>query len=180
MYFVAIVCPPSINTGIQGCKIWMKEKFDCVVALRSPAHITLVPPFWLEQDRESALLEALYEYKSAMDEPEITINGFDHFSRRVLFAAVAKNGMLQKLKDEVEQHFRRRFPEIRSDQRPFHPHITIANRDMKPAHFLKAWEYFSKQRLHYRFTALTVSVLRHDGAQWQVIGESIWKIPKQK
>jgi len=60
MYYVAIVCPDNLNNKIKGFKLWMQEKFGCTVALKSPAHITLIPPFWFKGDDENMLLEAIF------------------------------------------------------------------------------------------------------------------------
>lgn len=53
MYFVAIVCPGQINEKVEQFKQWMKDRFGCVVAMKSPAHITLIPPFWLAHEMQA-------------------------------------------------------------------------------------------------------------------------------
>ena len=55
MYFIALVLPTEINDEILKWKLFMKDHFNCLVALRSPAHITLVPPFWMNDDLENKL-----------------------------------------------------------------------------------------------------------------------------
>lgn len=172
LYFVAIVCPEILNEKIHSFKQWMKDHFGCVVALRSPAHITLVPPFRFEREQEESLLQTLQGFSRKGEIPLIDINGFDHFGRRVLFAAVTGNDALQVLKSEVEEHFIKHVTVIKPDDRPFHPHITIANRDMKPSHFVKAWERFSKINFTETFSANTISLLRYDDRKWKVIGEN--------
>ena len=52
MYFVAIVLPSHLNEKLLAYKQLMLEKYNCKVALKSPAHITLVPPFWMEEEKE--------------------------------------------------------------------------------------------------------------------------------
>ena len=63
MYYLAIVCPDELNKKILSFKLWMQEKFDCKVALKSPAHITLIPPFWFAAEEEDILLQALHVFK---------------------------------------------------------------------------------------------------------------------
>lgn len=174
MYFVALVCPPSLNEKILAFKNRMKEQFGCVVALRSPAHITLVPPFWMDDTREEDLLRTLETFTSNTGEIEIHIKGFSHFGKRVLFAAVGQNPTLQSIKLEVENHFVKNFSNIKKEERPFHPHITIANRDMKPSDFDQAWEYFSKKDLNEKFEAAAISLLRHEEGKWNVVREKKW------
>jgi hypothetical protein len=52
MYFVALVAPPEPDKKVLELKNWMKDQFGTVVALKSPAHITFIQPFWLEEDQE--------------------------------------------------------------------------------------------------------------------------------
>ena len=56
MYFVALVLPEELNQEILKWKRYMHERFQCSVGLKSPAHITLVPPFWLDEAKENSLL----------------------------------------------------------------------------------------------------------------------------
>lgn len=174
MYFVALVCPQPLNEKILRYKNWMKEHFGCVVALRSPAHITLVPPFWLADASEPELLKAFRSFTSNAGEIEIHVNGVSHFGKRVLFAAVDNSPALQLIKTEVEDHFSSVFPEIKKDERPFRPHITIANRDMRPSHFKEAWEYFSGKEMNERFIAKSIALLKHQQQKWNVTGEQDW------
>lgn len=172
MYYVAVVCPQEINEKVLLYKNRMREQFACVVALKSPAHITLVPPFWLPLTEESSLIETLSSFKPGQNLTKITLDGFSHFGNRVIFIQVKETEILSKLKAETEKHFTKKFKSLKTDDRPFHPHITIANRDLKPGDFAKAWEYFSKQNFHESFDATTVSLLRLSEGKWQVIAEN--------
>lgn len=172
MYYIAVVCPGEINDKILHYKNWMKQQFDCIVALKSPAHITLIPPFWLDAEREQELQQAVQSFP-AINEFGIQLDGFSHFTNRVLFINVRENAELGELKQQAELHFIPLFPGvIKKDERPFHPHITIANRDMKPGHFVKAWQHFSGKNFQETFSVKTISLLRLMPGKWEVIGES--------
>lgn len=171
MYFVAVVCPPPLNERIHQYKLWMKEQFGCVVAMKSPAHITLIPPFWLSGSEEERLLEVLQSFSGAVNALTIHLDGFSHFGKRVLFVAVEDNPALALVKQQTEDHFIKFFPVIKRDTRPFHPHITIANRDMKPSYFEKAWEYFSKKAHDGFFVAKEITLLKLTTGRWNVISE---------
>jgi 2'-5' RNA ligase len=175
MYYVAIVCPADINEKILKFKYWMKEQFGCIVALKSPAHITLIPPFWLEQEKETSLQQTLQSLSINIDEAEINLQGFSHFNKRVLFIHVKENPALEEIKQKTEKHFIQMVGDsIKTDDRNFHPHITIANRDLKPADFLKAWEHFAKKDFKEIFRAGTISLLKLGPDKWNVIGEKTW------
>jgi 2'-5' RNA ligase len=55
MYFIALVLPAYLNDKILVWKNFMQERYNCKVGLKSPAHITLIPPFWMEENKEAAL-----------------------------------------------------------------------------------------------------------------------------
>lgn len=170
MYFAAIVCPPELDKKILDFKTWMKEQFGCVVALRSPAHITLVPPFWLAETREPELLQSIGSFINNMSMLEIQLDNFSHFNKKVLFIRVAGDPVLEEFKSQVTGHLMQSFPNIiKEEARPFQPHITIANRDMLPGHFRKAWEYFSKKEFREIFHSSKISLLKLGPTKWEVM-----------
>ena len=175
MYFVAIVCPAELNKKILAFKLWMKDQFGCIVALRSPAHITLIPPFWISEDKEPVLLDIVSNFKTNKDAIPIETAGFDHFAKRVLFVAIKDEPHLNEIKRDVKVYFLDALGDIiKKEERAFHPHITIANRDMKPSDFVKAWEHFSGKNFGEKFQADTVSLLRLYPDQWKVVAETRW------
>ena len=179
MYFIAIVCPQELDKKILQFKYWMKEQFGSVVALKSPAHITFIQPFWMEEDKEEELKKVLLAFTSDMDELEILLEGFSHFGKRVLFVRVHENPSLEELKNQAEDHFARSFGDlIQKDDRPFHPHITIANRDLKPGDFEKARQHFSNKIFKEKFHSKTISLLKLIEGKWNVIGEKRWQTGK--
>ncbi len=170
MYYVAIVCPIDINKKVQQFKQWMKDNFGCVVAMKSPAHITLIPPFWFASDREIELMNALQFFNSNPIVQKIELDGFSHFRKKVLYIQVKENDLLNEFKSLAEKYFMEKIGDvIKKDDRPFHPHITIANRDMKPAHFEKAWDHFNNGEYKVSFDASALSLLRLGSGQWSVV-----------
>jgi len=179
MYYVAIVCTGKPAKRIRQYKQWMKEHFACTVAMRSPAHITLIPPFWIDELQENKLRRVLQAFESDIGQIDVHLNGFDHFGNRVLFVNPANSPELEQLKQQVENHFINYLGNIiKADGRPFHPHITIANRDLKPTDFAKAWAHFSKIDLQESFQANTVSLLKLNEGRWDIVFEKMFSRPK--
>lgn len=175
MYFVAIVCDQGIEDKIIQFKHFMRDRYGCVTSLRSPAHITLVPPFWLEEKVEPILISRLLSFKGYIDKLQIDLDGFDHFGKRVLFVKVNTIPQLEELRDLVTNHFIATVGNvIKKEERLFHPHITIANRDLKPNDFIKAWEYFSKKQFKDSFKTNTISLLKLSPGKWNVIAQHSW------
>ena len=175
MYFIAIVCPPGPDNKILQYKNWMREHFGSVVALRSPSHITLIPPFWLEENKENNLKQAFQDIKIDLPELEISLDGFSHFGKKRLFARLQNNPSLEELKKNLENHFIAYFGDvIKKDVRPFHPHITIASRDLKPCDFEKAWQHFLNKTVKEKFLSQTISLLKLLDGKWHIIDQKIW------
>jgi 2'-5' RNA ligase len=176
MYFVAIVCPEELNKKIVLFKLWMQEKFGCRVALKSPAHITLIPPFWFDESGENILLGIISSFHSKIEELVIQLEGFSHFSKSVLFINIKPNQNLYNIGREIESHFKQRLGAIiKEETRPFTPHITIATRDLKPGDFIKAWEHFSNKFFEDNFQTNQIFLLKLSPEKWNVIAEKNWK-----
>lgn len=177
MYYVAIVCPVELNKKILSFKLWMQEKFDCKVALKSPAHITLIPPFWLDAGKEEILLQALHSFETSMNAIIIELNNFAHFSNKVLFIDIKPNDDLARVRQDAEEHFFNTLGSIiKKETRPFAPHITIANRDLKPGDFIKAREHFSGKKIEDIFSVNKISLLKLNEGKWQVTAEKNWTV----
>ncbi|MBL7740338.1 MAG: 2'-5' RNA ligase family protein [Chitinophagaceae bacterium] len=175
MYYLALLCPQEVDKKILQFKHWMRDHFDCTVALKSPAHITLIPPFWQQEVKETELVEALHLFTCDLPAISITLSGFSHFGKKVLFAQVKENPAIEELKNRVEDHFIRVFGKtIKRDARVFHPHVTISSRDVKPPDFDKAWDYFSEKELTISFTTHSISLLKLNAGNWHVIHKHNW------
>ncbi len=175
MYFLAIVCPEELDKIILRFKLWMQEHYGCRIALRAPAHITLVPPFWFDDAEVHSLLDVLYKFSSPDGDLDIQLSDFSHFKNRVIFIRVLELNGLVAIKEKAEQHFQQIIAGIiRPDDRKFQPHITIANRDIKPSDFRKAWEYYSRKKFDAHFSANKISLLKLGPEKWEVIAEKKW------
>jgi 2'-5' RNA ligase len=176
MYFIALVCPEEINKKVLNWKLWMKEKFGCEAALRSPAHITLVPPFWMKPDLEDRLRNSLIKFSGSRHDFPVQLSNFSTFRPRVIFIDVAQNKQLVNLQDDL---FRSLLSEdsypLKKDEHPFHPHVTIATRDLHKKSFYEAWEHFKETKYETEWTTEGVSLLRHNKKNWDVIATSQFK-----
>jgi 2'-5' RNA ligase len=174
MYYIALVCPNEIDEVINRFKLWMRDSFGCKAAMKSPAHITLVAPFWLADEKENELREGLKSFSPALDKLDVNLDGFSHFNRKTIYVQVESNPGLNELKRDAENYFFGLFPrEVKNDDHPFQPHITIANRDLKPGDFEQAWNYFSTLSYTATFQVRAISLLEHLEGKWHVVGESI-------
>jgi len=170
MYFIALVAPGEINKEVLEWKNFMKERHGCVVALRSPAHITLIPPFWLDESLEQNLENAVTGFSTQKRSFQIQLKNFSAFKPRVIYVSVEPNEELQELQRSLQQYLVSigSLP-LKADDRPFHPHISIATRDLHKKAFHEAWNIFEKKKYESSWRANSISLLRHNEKNWEVI-----------
>jgi 2'-5' RNA ligase len=170
MYYIAIVAPEEINQQVLKWKNYFKENFGCTVALKSPAHITLIPPFWMKEDLENDLINSIKEFNATKNKFEINLKDFGSFKPKVIFVDIVKspmlNGLYQSFTDFI--YTQNKFP-VKKDDRPFHPHVTLATRDLYKKAFREAWEVFSKKKYEASWIVNGISLLRHNKKNWDVI-----------
>lgn len=169
MYFIAIVAPDDINQQVVKWKQWMKERHGCQVALRSPAHITLVPPFWMDPALEEELINSMTAFSRHQNKFVVRLADFSHFDHRVIFIEVINNDELTGLQNELYGFLLKsgKYP-LKKDDRLFHPHVTIATRDLHKKAFYEAWEHFKDKKYRVEWLVQAISLLRHNGAGWEV------------
>lgn len=170
MYFIAIVAPQEINETILQWKQLMKERFGCVVALRSPAHITVIPPFWLDDAAEEGLKDLMGGFSQSQTAFEIALENFGAFKPRVIFVDALPSQHLELLHSQLEASLiaKNQFP-ITKEERPLRPHVTIATRDLHKKTFREAWEIFREKKYESSWVATGISLLRHNQKNWDVI-----------
>ena len=147
----------------------MRDTYGSKASLNSPAHITLHMPFELKENREKAVIEALNELAEGYNSFPIEIDGFGAFPPRVLFLHVVPNDMLSRLQSDVHECMKRGFNVFNADykKRPFHPHVTLAFRDLKKSAFQEAWSVLKDKGFKASWLAHGITLLKHDGRKWQ-------------
>lgn len=170
MYFIGLVAPEKINLQVLKWKNFFKEHYGCTAALKSPAHITLIPPFWMKENLEADLINAINEFSSTKNKFEVIVKDFAAFIPRVIYVDVIKNETLNKLYQSLADfiHTENKYP-VKKDDRPFHPHVTLATRDLYKKAFYEALEIFSTKKYEASWLVTGISLLRHNKKNWDVI-----------
>ena len=169
-YFVAIVPPSPIYEEALQQKEYFKVKYNSKASLNSPPHITLHMPFkWVEKN-EDELVEELGRFAIANTALTINLNGFSSFPPRVIFINVETTQELENLQKELHRHVKRKLNLFNANYKelPFHPHLTLAFRDLKKPNYQKAWEEFVNKNYQASFVADKITLLKHSGTVWEV------------
>ena len=168
-YFIAIVLPEPQQGVVESVKRELFQNYGLKGSLRSPAHITLHRPFsWLEE-KENLLVEKLNQFKHE-NNFQIFLRNFDGFEPRVIFVHVEPNEALSQLHRAFKRFAQkelRLFNEV-NDLRGFHPHVTVAFRDLKKPLFYRLTEEFRNKTLELNFEFRNLSLLRLNKT-WEVI-----------
>jgi len=170
LYFIAIVPPSPIYEETLEQKAYFKSKYNSKASLNSPPHITLHMPFrWNEHDEE----ELSCHLKSFTDEnPPVTIQlkDFSSFPPRVIFINVVITPELENLQKNLQRYFKRQLNIFNANYKelPFHPHLTLAFRDLKKPNYQKAWDEFVSKNYQATFLASSLALLKHSGSVWEV------------
>lgn len=173
MYFIAIVLPKDLDAEIIKYKQLMLERWGCTVGLKSPAHITVVPPFWMSNELETTLLKDADAVSKLFSPFIITTNNFSAFKPRTIFIDVLLDDKVTFVKKQTESYFTaNKSYKIKRENRPFHPHITIATRDLHKKAFAEAWLLFEHKTYRAAFEVQGLATLRHNKKTWDIIHTS--------
>ncbi len=167
-YFIGIVVPEPVFEKVEGIKQQLFEKHGLKGALRSPAHITLHRPFEWKEDKEEALIHKLRNF-SFVKKFEIQLQNFDFFEPKVIFVDVLPNNGLLELHDSLKNFAKKElklFNEV-EDIRGFHPHVTVALRDLKKPKFYTLKKEFEAKTFSETFSFSDISLLKLE-KKWQV------------
>ncbi|MFY0591537.1 2'-5' RNA ligase family protein [Roseivirga sp.] len=166
-YFLALIPPEPLQSEVLQIKDYFLEKYDSKGALRSPGHITLHMPFLWRADKEEKLKNLLVH---ATKESSFTIqlDGFDCFVPRSIFIKNKKSQELIDFQKRLSNYTKRSMNLFNSTHnKGFHPHMTVAFRDLKKEKFNEAWSEFESKSFQADFKVDSFWLLKHDGKVWE-------------
>lgn len=173
LYFVAIVPPEPLFSTVQEMKQTACDRFNSCAALNSPPHITLHMPFRWKRKKESTLHQFFDDFKPEVEPFRIQVDGIDHFGNRVIFLSIADNIILRQFQGRLATTMKRHLNlfNVNYKDQPFHPHITLAFRDLKKQYFDEAINHYRSLDYSDGFLCDQFCLLKHDGNNWQIFKE---------
>lgn len=168
-HFIGVLAPDGIAAKLEDCRRYMNEKYGCKSGFKTPIHVTLVPPFCLDERFSTKdLADAiLHDVASKSEEFKFTahIENFDAFGDRTVFAKVVQDEKWTKLRDAVFGSVLKVAPGCaKKDKRTFQPHLTVANRDIPAGASKDVLEVFNELNLVADFEVDNITVFeRHEG-----------------
>ncbi len=167
-YFVALIPPSPYYEEALSWKHFFQDNFHTKAALRSPPHITLQMPFRWKEEEEPTLFESLASFAAAQTPFNIAMQGFGAFAPRVIYLRVVPSESLLQLAADLQRMGREQLQIAVSLNTglPFHPHLTVAFRDLKRNDFNNAWNEVKDKPWQAQWRVAGITLLKHDGKVW--------------
>jgi len=169
-YFIALVPDGELQEKATSLKELLKERFNIKYALKSPAHITLKMPFSFNEAKEDYLEFRIKDFLKEYRPLKLIVGGIRTFGDRVVYLNVEAKEDLNFLQKNLKNFCKRelKLSDELSD-RNFHPHMTIAFKDLKKIpvpNIIKALEELPVLE-EINFNQL--SLLKRIEGKWQII-----------
>ncbi|MCQ2579056.1 MAG: 2'-5' RNA ligase family protein [Treponema sp.] len=171
-HFLGVLVPEDITLTLEDCRRYMNEAYGCKSGYGTPIHVTLVPPFHLPEEYSTAdLVQAIEKDvlpQAAQLKFDAHIDSFDAFGDRTIFAKVIRNEKWTALRDKVLAAVLKAAPGCtKKDQRPFQPHLTVANRDIPDGVSADALEVMNELNLVEDFPVDNITIFERKGGKWE-------------
>jgi 2'-5' RNA ligase len=168
-YFLAIVPAGEIQQAATAVKLELKAKLNVKYALKSPAHITLKMPFSFNEAKEKVLIEKLSNFLSTKKSFRIQVGGTDTFGKRVIFWKIRADSQLAELQADLKNFCKKELNLVDElSDRNYHPHMTIAFKDVKEQDFGEAKLLIENSNINQTLTVCSVELLKRIDHRWSV------------
>ncbi|MCU0399676.1 MAG: 2'-5' RNA ligase family protein [Algoriphagus sp.] len=174
-YFLALIPPDPILSESHEIKEEIQKKFGLKYALKSPPHITLKMPFLYNEAKEEQLTARLCEFLGTQMSFTVGISGIGTFGQRVIFQRIVATPRLEEFQKSLKFFCKRHlFLADELSDRNYHPHLTLAFKDLKPSMF----EGVLKLAIAYQFEAVfnvdRIFLLKKSAGRWQIQKELLF------
>lgn len=172
LYFIAIIPPQQLCSFIDEKRKQIAKKYNAYHALKTIPHVTLISPFKRSADNEVQLHLELQNYFEKVTPFSITINGFGNFQRqnKVVFFNVDKSKELISFHRNLVYELRNKLHfSDKEASYMYHPHITIAHKDLSNENFELAWNELEGKEFTANFQCNKVALLRHNYREWEIL-----------
>ncbi|SIS55765.1 2'-5' RNA ligase [Belliella pelovolcani] len=169
-YFIAWVPSEALFDQVHQLKLKLKDTFGLKYALKSPPHITLKMPFSWNEAKEGILIEKVKEFSNNLKPFSIQIDGFDRFGKRVIFVRVNENKDLIALQSSLTTFCKQELKLVSElSDRNYHPHMTIAFKDIKERQFDLYFSFLSTLSIQAQDQVDSISLLKRIEGRWEVV-----------
>jgi 2'-5' RNA ligase len=169
-YFLAIVPDEPVIGMVTDLKEELFEVFGIKYALKSPPHITLKMPFLHNEKKEGVLLKLLQGFFEQEKRFSLALGGIGSFGNRVAFLKIKYPPVLKESQQRLLAFTRVVLKkDLEISDRNYHPHMTMAYRDVKKDEFQQVLDYLEPRKIKASFEVHEVSLLKKKNEAWVII-----------
>ena len=169
-YYLAVVPEDVVQKEATDIKLAFKENFNVKYALKSPAHVTVKMPFNYNEAKEGELIGKLGVFFQEYGPFPLSFKNIDRFGRRVIFIQVKASKPLNQLQLDLGKFAKTKLNQvIELSDKNFHPHMTVAYRDIKAAKFEEYWSFAKNLKFEHTIEVNAIALLKRLEGQWKVI-----------
>lgn len=165
-HFIGVLPPKEIALILEESRRYMRKTFGCRSGHGTPLHITVIPPF---NAGDSCSTKDLIQVLQNISFEAFTgkIENYSCFGDRTIYARIVEDKKWERLRNTVYQSVSEAIPGVlKKDQRFYHPHITIANRDIPQGCTSKALNKLGKIPLLEAFPVDNLVLFEFTGGRW--------------
>lgn len=163
LYFIAVEPQREIADKIRAVSKDFADRFESVKAYKNFPHITIIPVFKLPEEKEELLLNNFSSIKLETPAFELQLNGFQAFQNKknpVIYIHPENKEQLKQLFNELSVFFNA------SSGKSFHPHVTVAYRDLTLQNFELAWSEYEHKPFRESFTVHKTGLYKYINNRW--------------
>lgn len=171
-YFLAIVPDEPLKDAITDLKEQLRASFGIKYALKSPPHITLKMPFVHSENKEVELVKSLRKFFEQEKSFSLSLGRIGSFGNRVAFMKVKYPPELLFCQQRLIAFSKTVLKKsIELSDTNYHPHLTLAYRDVKKDQFEQVLEYLKGNSVKGSFNVHQVYLLKKVDGFWRIIEE---------
>lgn len=168
-YFIGIVPDEPLRREITELKLAIQEQFGCKYALKSPPHVTLKMPFVFNENKEEQLENKLRRFFGEEKGFLLEIEGIGSFREKVAFLRLRYPPELPALQQRLVAYGKRQLgQQIELSDLNYHPHLTVAFRDVKKGQFGDLMAFLRPRFGKQHMVVKQVSLLKKSATSWQI------------
>lgn len=167
---IAILPQEPYFSEIRKEQEYIATTWGPVYALRTPPHITIVPPVSLTSSEVGWLFGMAGALSGSLHSFNMELHDYGSFKPRVIFINTIINKQLHEMYDLWHQSLLAKMPHVldKYPDRPYHPHLTLAHKDVTTQQFDRIWRYYDNKKYRVSFRADHFCILNHTENGWVV------------
>ncbi|MFC5625442.1 2'-5' RNA ligase family protein [Algoriphagus winogradskyi] len=168
-YFLAIVPDGEFEEQVTNLKLEIKNRFQAKYALKSPPHITVKMPFTYNEAKEEQLIGRLGSFMANYEPMHLIIKGVKTFGERVIYLDVHAEQDLYDFQSDLKNFCKRELNLVDElSDRNYHPHMTVAFKDIKKDKFQNILHFVSEMGLMHKIEVSNIMLLKRVDRVWKL------------